>query len=83
MLSQEKKQKLLEILKIYRSYDINQKARKINDNYNKLLVAAWSSFFLTTHYVITEGKGVNSDLIYYNIESKIKNIFKVRGPPNY
>ena len=92
---QEKKQKLLEILKIYRSYDINPKARKINDNYNKLLVAAWSSYWLIEQYYINEKKGPNTMLINLNLEhklirlskKKINNIkytdLRIRGPPYY
>jgi len=64
----EREQKLKQIMKIYRSYEIDPTANKINDNYDKLLTAAWSSYFLTEHYFKMGGRSKKT-MTMFNLEN--------------
>ncbi|MBN2897121.1 MAG: hypothetical protein JXK05_14655 [Campylobacterales bacterium] len=62
--------------------------REINDEYNKLLVGAWSNFWLISNYQLEEGRKENSPKVmnFYNIiEQPMKKIleYPLREPPYY
>jgi len=70
---EERKKKLKGIMKIYRSYSIDPKVQEINNNYNKLLVAQWSAFWLVEHYDLKKDKK-NGDLLWGQLENQMKNV---------
>ena len=85
----ERKQYLQDIMKIFEDMEFDKNKNQINDNYDKALIASWSSYWLVTHYLNIEGKSERTMLIFNEVEQKFKKTGKnnedlrVRGPPIY
>jgi len=71
---EQKEQKLKQIMQIYQSYDIDPKANKINDNYDKLLTAAWSSHFFSEHYYGSK----EGSIVYIKLLIPLKKILNTK-----
>lgn len=71
------------LMKRFNNMKVNPKARKVNDNYDKRLIAQWSALFLTANYR-KDLYNAEGDLINHKIEKKLrKRDGKFRGPPYY
>ena len=65
---------------------LNNVVATSSPEYTRLLIAAWSSFFLVSHFILMFGKNSENVNLIYKIEMTLRNIdssFKVRGPPFY